>query len=123
MEKLKYALYHGKYFLIFLLIGIYFLTSFVLNTLAQLNSAKNGIEMLFIDTSLSSGSPDSFASTVKKTTGVKYVSASTLATSDALEYIKTIDNYSFTDYLAYLAEVKENYEKLFADYNASAAQK
>lgn len=113
MNKLKYAVYHGKFVIIVLIIAVIFTSSFINDTVSQINSAKNGIEVLLIDTSVSFGSTKSLEKDIKNFTGVKYTGAATLIKSDAEEYVKTIENYTVTDYIFYLTTAK-NCEAVFA---------
>lgn len=112
MNKLKYAFYHGKLILLVLVIAVFFLTSFVFDIISQLNSAKNGIEMLLVDVSLSIGDADELAKSAKKITNVKYVGATSINEKDTREYIKTVSNYSFSDYLTDITSAK-NAEIIF----------
>lgn len=99
MNKFKYAFNHGKVIAFILIIAISFVTSFVFETISQLNSAKNGIEILLVDAYLSVGGADELAKEVKSATSVKYVGAATINEKDTREYIKTVKDYSFSDYL------------------------
>ncbi len=112
MNKLKYALYHGKIILLVLIILVFFITSSVFDVISQLNSAKDGIEMLLVDVSLSIGDADELAKSVKKITNVKYVGAATINEKDTRDYIKTVSNYSFSDYLTDITSAK-NAEIIF----------
>ena len=107
MNKLKYALNHGKIIIAVLLIAIFFLTSTVFDVVSQLNSAKNGLEMLLVDVRLSIGGANELAKSAKKKTSVKYVGASTITEDDTREYIKTVSDYSFADYLTDLTTSKD----------------
>ena len=98
----KYACSHMKGVLAIFLIIIFFLTSFIYETRSQLKSAANGIEILMVDSSLSLGNADKLASSIKKSTGVKYVGVAELLSSDAQKYIDTINNYPMYEYLKYL---------------------
>ncbi|MBE7092789.1 MAG: hypothetical protein E7365_06395 [Clostridiales bacterium] len=111
MNKLKYAFYHGKIVLIILIIAIILLSSFISDTISQINSAKNGIEVLLIDTSVSLGGKN-LEKDIKKITDVKYIGTSTLIKKDAEEYVKTIENYTLQDYIYYLT-ISKNCEALF----------
>lgn len=112
MNKLKYALYHGKFVIIALTLIVIFVSSFISDTISQINSAKNGIEVLLIDTSVAFGGTKNLEKDIEKITGVKYAGAATLIKSDAEEYVKTIDNYTITDYIFYLTTAK-NCEAVF----------
>ncbi len=112
MSKLKYAFYHGKIVIIVLIIAVVFASSFISDTISQINSAKNGIEVLLIDTTVELGTSKSLERNIEKITGVKYAGASTLIKDDAEEYVKTIENYTITDYIYYLTLAK-NCEAIF----------
>ncbi len=112
MKKLKYALSHGKFVIIILIVAVYFISSGIYDVVSQYNSAKCGIEVLLIDTTVSYGSTKKLENDIKKTTGVKYVGAATLAKEDAMEYVATIENYSLKDYIEYLTDAK-NCEAVF----------
>ncbi len=105
---MKYALSHCFGILIAALLIITFATVFISDTVSQLNSAKNGIEILFVDVTLSSGSTSQLANEIKKRTGVKYVGIATLESSSAEEYIRTVENYSMADYLEYLTRSRDS---------------
>lgn len=112
MNKLKYALYHGKVVIAILIIAVIFASSFINNTITQINSAKNGIEVLLIDTAFTSGGARSLEKDLKRITGEKYVGAATLIEKDAEEYVKTIENYTVEDYVYYLT-IAKNCEAVF----------
>ncbi len=112
MNKLKYALCHGKFVLLILIIAIVFASSFINNTIMQINSAKNGIEVLLIDTAFTSGGTGTLEKDIKKSTGVTFVGAATLIKKDAEEYVKTIENYTIEDYIYYLT-IAKNCEAIF----------
>ncbi len=112
MNKLKYAFSHGKIVIAILIIAIIFASSFISDTIMQINSAKNGIEVLLIDTGFTTGGTKSLEKELKNVTGVKFVGASTLIKKDAEEYIKTIENYTVEDYVYYLT-VAKNCEAVF----------
>ena len=116
MNKLKYALSHGKVFLILLIIAVFFITSSIFDVISQLNSAKNGMEMLLVDVSLSIGDANELAKNAKKITNVKYVGAATISEKDTRDYIKTVSNYSFSDYLTDITSAK-NAEIIFVPEN------
>lgn len=115
MNKLKYALYHGKIVLVILIIAVIFASTFINDTIMQINSAKNGIEVLLIDTAFST-STKTLEKEIKNATGVKFVGAASLIKSDAEEYVKTIENYTVEDYIYYLTQVK-NCEAVFVTKN------
>ncbi len=106
MQKLKYAFFHGLTFILIGIVAITFISVSIHDTVAQINSAKNGIEVLMVDTVLSSGGTPEFVSHIKEKTGVDNVGVATLVSSDAKDYIKTIENYTMTDYLNYLCASK-----------------
>ncbi len=108
MKKFKYALYHGKFVILILIIVFYFVTSFIFDTISQINSAKHGLEMLLVDVSLSIGNADELAESAKKATKVKYTGAQTIDSDDTREYIKTVSDYTLTDYLNDIAEAKNS---------------
>lgn len=112
MNKLKYAFNHGKIVLIILIIVVIFASSFISDTVMQINSAKNGIEVLLIDTAFTSGGARSLEKELKKITGERFVGAATLIKKDAEEYIKTIENYTVEDYVYYLT-IAKNCEAVF----------
>lgn len=116
MNKLKYALNHGKTIIAILIIAVIFVSSFINNTVTQINSVKNGIEVLLIDTAFTSGGAKTLEKDLKKITGVKFVGAATLIKSDAEEYVKTIENYTIEDYVYYLT-VAKNCEAVFVTEN------
>ena len=43
----------------------------------------------------------------KKNTGIKYVGAATISEKDTREYIKTVSNYTFSDYLSDITTLKD----------------
>ena len=106
MNRLKYALYHGKFILLALIVLITFASSFINNTISQINSAKNGIEVILIDTAVTFGGTKNFEKSIEKATGVKYAGVATLIKKDAEEYVKTIENYTLEDYIYYLTLAK-----------------
>ena len=108
MNKFKYAVYHGKFVILILAIAVCFITSFALDIISQLNSAKNGIEVILVDVSLSIGNADELAKSIKKKTNVKYTGAQTIDSDDTREYIKTVSDYTFTDYLNDIAQAKNS---------------
>lgn len=112
MNKLKYVFSHGKIALLILTVAVFFITSSVFDVISQLNSAKNGIEMLLVDVSLSIGNANELAKSAKKLTKVKYVGAATISEEDTRDYIKTVSDYSFSDYLTDITSVK-NAEIIF----------
>lgn len=99
MDKLKYALNHGKLIILILTISVCLITSGVFDVISQINSVENGIEILLIDVYLSKGDSNSLAKSVKKATNIQYVGIATIDEKDTRDYIKTVSNYSFTDYL------------------------
>lgn len=108
MKNFKYALYHGKFVILILIIAVYFVTSFIFDAVSQINSAKHGLEMILIDVSLSIGNADELARSAKKATKIKYTGAQTIDSDDTREYIKTVSDYTFTDYLNDIAEAKNS---------------
>lgn len=116
MNKLKYAINHGKITALIIIIAICFVTSFIFDTVSQLNSAKNGIEILLVNTYLSVGNADELAKNVKKITGVKFVGAATIDEKDTRQYIKTVSDYSFSDYMTDATTAK-NAELIFVSEN------
>lgn len=108
MSKFKYAVYHGKFVILILIIAVSLLTSFVFDIISQLNSAKDGIEIILVDVSLSIGNADELAKSVKKVTKVKYTGAQTINSDDTREYIKTVSDYTLTDYLDDIADAKNS---------------
>ncbi len=107
MNKLKYALSHGKLIIFILIISVCLITSGVFDVISQINSAENGIEILLIDVYLSKGDSNSLAKSVKKATNIQYVGVATIDEKDTRDYIKTVSNYTFTDYLNDTAESKD----------------
>ncbi len=105
---MKYAISHCLGILIAAVLIISLATFFISDTVSQLNSAKDGIEILFVDVTLSSGSTSQLAGEIKKRTGVKYAGIATLESKSAEEYIKTIENYSMTNYLEYLTMSRDS---------------
>ena len=107
MDKLKYALNHGKLLIIILIVLVYLITSGIFDVISQVNSTENGIEILLVDVLLSKGDNNSLANEIKKATNVKYVGVATIDEKDTRDYIKTVSNYSFTDYLNDTVESKD----------------
>ncbi len=107
MNKLKYALYHGKFIILILIIALYFLTSFIFNIIAQYNSTTNGIEMLFVDTWVSVDGNDGLIDNIKNTTAVEYIGSSTISEKEITDYVKTISNYTVTDHLNVTVEAND----------------
>lgn len=99
MNKLKYALSHGKLIILILVISVFLITSGIFDVISQVNSAENGIEILLIDVSLSKGNSDGLAKSIKEASNVQYVGVATIDEKDTRDYIKSVSNYSFTDYL------------------------
>lgn len=112
MNKFKYALSHGKVIILILAIAVFFITSSIFDAISQLNSAKNGMEMLLVDVTLSVGGADELAKSAKKITGIKYVGAATISEKDTREYIKTVSDYTFSNYLTDITTLK-NTEIIF----------
>ena len=95
MKHIKYALSHCINILLILCIVICLITTGLSEVISQLQSAKKGVEVILVDTTLSIGNIQAF-------TQIKYVGISTVDSSSAEEYIHTIENYSMTEYLKYL---------------------
>lgn len=107
MKKLSYVFSH----VIFkILVGIFIvcvLTFFIDDTLLQLNSQKNGIEIILYDTTLSVSDPKLFCKQIKKDTSVRYVNFTTVESTSTEEYVSNIQNYTVCDYLAQLAASRD----------------
>lgn len=104
MSKLKYVFSHSIVKIAVLSIIIAIITFGISDALLQLNSQKDGIEIILLDTSLSVSSPEILCKEIKRRTHVRYVNYTTVDSSSAGEYVATIENYTMADYLAYLAE-------------------
>ena len=102
MKHIKYALSHCINILLILCIVICLITTGLSEVISQLQSAKKGVEVILVDTTLSVGSDDQFRKNIQAFTQIKYVGISTVDSSSAEEYIHTIENYSMTEYLKYL---------------------
>ena len=103
MKHIKYALSHCINLLLVLCIAICLLTAGLSEILSQLQSAKNGVEIILVDTTLSLGGENQFRKNIQTFTHIKYVGISTIDSPSAEEYINTIENYSMAEYLKYLA--------------------
>lgn len=103
MRHIKYALSHCINLLLVLCIVICLITTGLSEVISQLQSAKNGVEVILVDTTLSLGGEDQFRKNIQTFTHIKYVGISTVDSPSAEEYINTIENYSMTEYLKYLA--------------------
>ncbi len=112
MNKIKYALNHGKIVILILMIAVFFISSLVFDAVSQLNSQKDGIEMLFVSTYISGGSSNTIVKNITNETNVKYVGAATIDEKDTREYIKQVSDYSFSDYL-YDITTSKNAELIF----------
>ena len=99
MKHIKYALSHCINILLILCIVICLITTGLSEVISQLQSAKKGVEVILVDTTLSVGSDDQFRKNIQAFTQIKYVGISTVDSSSAEEYIHTIENYSMTEYL------------------------
>ncbi len=107
MKKFKYALSHGKILIIILIVAVIFVSSGIHDVISQLNSARDGIEVLLVDTTVSYGSTATLEKDIKNATGIKHVGAATLTKKDALEYVATIENYTLANYIEYLTIAKD----------------
>ena len=96
MNHIKYALSHCIGILITLYIIICLLTTNLSNIISQLQSAKNGIEIILVDES-------QLRKNISSVTNVKHIGISSLDSASAQDYIKTVENYTMVDYLTYLA--------------------
>ncbi|MBR2860965.1 MAG: hypothetical protein IKB86_03915 [Clostridia bacterium] len=116
IEKLKYALYHSWSIILVLIFAVFVVSSTVHDVVSQLNSAKDGIEIILIDSVLSSESNPQMEKHVKNVTQVKHVGISALDYADATEFVQTIENYTFADYVQFLVQSK-NTEIVFVNKN------
>lgn len=107
MNKLKYAIYHGKLIILLLIILLYFITSFIFNAISQFKSADDGIEMLFVDVWVSSDGNSGLVDNVKEKTNVEYVGYATISEKEITDYVKTISNYTVSDHLNITAQSKD----------------
>ncbi len=103
MNHIKYAFSHCIGILITLYIIICLLTTNLSNIISQLQSAKNGIEIILVDVTVSMGNESQLRKNISSVTNVKHVGISSLDSASAQDYIKTVENYTMVDYLTYLA--------------------
>lgn len=105
MAKIRYALAHGGLFTLVMLIAVSVLSVTVFGWKKQFRSAKDGIEVLLVDTVVTSGSNSILEDEIESVTGV-VAGVATLDSADAAQYIKTVNNYTLKDYIAYLCHAK-----------------
>lgn len=105
MHKIRYALSHGGVLTLILLIAVTVVSVTVFGWKKQVRSAKDGIEVLLVDTVITLGSSSRLEDEIEKNTGV-VAGVATLDSSDAAQYIKTINNYTMRDYIVYLCRAK-----------------
>ncbi len=103
MKKFSYVFSH-TIFKIFAFALIICVASFLINdSLLQLNSQKNGIEIILYDTTLSTSAPELFCNQIKKETSVRYVNFTTLDSASTEDYVSTIKNFTVYNYISQLA--------------------
>ncbi len=107
MNKLKYVFSHGALITLILAVVLIFVTCTAYNWISQINSAKDGIEMLIVDSTLTVGSTSQIEKAVKEKTNAEYVGVATLESSDAQNYVNTIENYTLKDYIYFLLTSKD----------------
>ena len=105
MKKLRYALAHGGVLTLILLIAVSVISVTVFGWKKQVRSAKDGIEVLLVDTVITPGSNSFLEDEIEDVTGI-VAGVATLDSSDAAQYIKTISDYTMNDYITYLCRAK-----------------
>lgn len=119
MKKISYVFSHCI-FKIFVCAFIVCVATFLINdSLLQINSQKNGIEIILYDTTLSTSAPELFCKQIKKQTSVRYVNFTTLDSSATKDYVSTIINFTVHDYISQLADSR-NAELLIVPENMLA---
>lgn len=113
MRKLRYVFSHALTPLLAVLLAVVLLTQGVWFVLSQRRSMRNGIEVLLIDTALTSGENEQLAKSIREKTGVPYVGISSLSSSEAEQYVKTVQGYGMEAYLRTLTRSRDA-ELLFA---------
>lgn len=107
MNKFKQILSHSLPVIAVLCVIIGVVTYLSQDSLLQLNSQKNGIEIILYDITLSKSSPELLCKQIKEATGVRYVNSTTIESKSSSDYIATIENYTITDYLDYVATSRD----------------
>lgn len=105
MKKIRYALAHGGILTLVLLIAVSVVSVTVFGWKKQVRSAKDGIEVLLVDAVVTPGSNSLLENEIEDVTGI-VAGVATLDSSDAAEYIKTINNYSLHEYISFLCLAK-----------------
>lgn len=107
MNKAKFVISHCGILALVLCLVLVIVTLGAEDVRSQLASQRDGIEIILIDVSLSRSAPELLCKSIKAETGVRDVNSSTVESSAALDYVKTIQNYTFSDYLNELAAARD----------------
>lgn len=103
MKKISYVFSHSIVKIAVMVLIVCIATFLINDSLLQIYSTKNGIEIILYDTTLSNSAPELFCKQIKNETSVRYVNFSTIESAAAKDYISDIKNFTVSAYLSQVA--------------------
>lgn len=103
MKKISYVFSHSIIKIAVCALLVCVATFLINDSLLQINSSKNGIEIILYDTTLSTSAPELFCKQIKRHTSVRYVNFTTIESTAAKDYVSDIKNFTVSAYLGQVA--------------------